>query len=452
VDKTTFGNNELLENSSQKLLRGLSLVLGILFYYPVIVLIRKFVFKEDGFILGILLLFFCIYIGNLSSRTFGKKKVFGKKRIVPLLLVVVPALICLIIFYSYEYTRIIYETFVASLFYISSSISYYKDKFSRVRSNVLVRVTIIGIVSLLFCVFIKDFKYLKVYFEVIMFVELFFVLLLLNQKGVEEFVLKKSLSDQLPENIRSFNFVLVVLVFGLILILSNIRFVAVEFSNLLLFLSVKIVGLVFTIIKWLSSNQVLPKNMGKIPNSVNLTKSGQVDMTYKIVGWLTAIIFLIIFVRLIPVFIRVLPKVFSSLFKIFQGAFSIKSYNDTSEYTDINMSIKPKNKKQVTKLSKSIIKDLKKKLKTIKDPVLIVRYNYLIVLCELISKGIHIKESDTSWQIAAKSEAIGGIKECFSQITACYNDVRYGQSFLDEEGITMIKEKYNTLIKILNEK
>ncbi len=300
---------------------------------------------------------------------------------------------------------------------------------------------------------------LKWYFYSILYSYILFYLVLKNQEDIDSNIYSKKYIQKsiLPRNMRGFNLIAVIALYGIILLLFNLKTVVMA----LLDAGRKIIGYIILAVLWIlehifpagesvqQSNQPAPADFGFFGGSEEAVR----PFLNLLGNTLKAFILLYVLYKLLPFLAKKAAALIKKLAALLKKAFSQRpATSPADEYDDEAEIIKPEKEAKKQRNLKKSIEGARRDLGKITDPVERIRLMYGILLKMLEACGIGLEKSDTTTEIYRKSGRIGKLPEPFLPVTSLYNKVRYGGDIPDKAGLAEYEMKYNEASGIIKGK
>lgn len=466
------------------ILRLLAVTTISIFIYPPVLVVRIVAFRNDGGVAGFLYYMMLILSGFLVGNFADRKKcvIYDKIIKVPLvkfalfnldktksernisavvayLTSVVPILTTVLFFHSYGIFRVLFEAVFALIPYFISIKGAFRS-FADILSNVVAYTGFILIsLSMEAAYFFRPALYLKPYLYVISYFYILAYLILKNQEDIDRniFVKKHVEKSILPKNMRSFNTYAVVVLFAAILLLFNLK----SFVMVLLKMTGRIFRYVITAVLWIM-NHLNPIGKGEAsqvaPPTVNFEFHGVFEI-HPFRNFLSHVLqsFILLYTvyHIVMAIIRKAPALISRLAALLRRIFTWKEAEAASkiqDYDEETETVIPRKDHNKYRELRNRIRNAKRELKSIYDPVERIRYIYGSVIGMLGIFGIVIDKSDTTAEIHFKSSTINGIDPPLLQLTESYNLVRYGDCIPDTISLKYVENNYNIIVQFLNQK
>lgn len=464
------------------LLRFLALLAVNIFIYSAAAVLRSVIFGNDGEI-GSLVFYTAVFAAGFvlsgvlldESRRLYKKiselavirfltfamKADDKPRFVASAAVhaslLLPVLAAVLVYRGKGFFVTLFEAAFVMLSYLIT-IKKRRAGFSEIMSS---RRNLTGLIVTLLSaevtVFVKNAGHLRPWLYAAACAYIFLYLILKNQEDIDENIFDKKHIEKsiLPRNLRSFNTKVVIVLFLAIMLLFNLKSVALWL--------IKLVGWIsFYILKFLIwlSNLLLPG--GAVEMNQPAQQQGGVqfgEMITEVHPWSNFVwniikYFLVIYIvwSLVCFLARKSGAVARRLWEYLKKLISWDRENreiQTGDYKDETEIVKPLRDGEGRHAMRAAMKRTRRGLKSIDDPVERVRFIYASILELLGIYGIKTEKSDTTFDILGKALSINGIEAPLKEVTHVYNAVRYGSSVPGPEALARTEERYNETVGLL---
>jgi hypothetical protein len=443
------------ERVKEEALKGMAYVAIMLFYYPVLAAARTFFFKSNEGPGGLVLALFLVVLGILAGVFILKDDEYRFVR-EPLAnaAVLVPILIAVLSNIHGGWLRMLLEVPPAFLLYFLGLRGYslrYGDVLNRERVNMGIFFLAVALIA---SSYLPAIKYLQGQFFLYAYLAMAITLLIRNQENLERFLRRDTGSAMIPKNIRGYNAFYVLVVFGLILLLFNFKGIVLFVFDVSGQIIKFVFGIIYKILQLLlpdrseGARQAAPQKM--FPFSV------EEDTTHPLLSFLYKVVFYFILLYLLYRLFPLLGRALKTLFRTFMNW--IKRFltridsgyaRESEDYSDEIEQIKPMEKGGHRNRLKRKIRNLKRDLKSIRDPAEKVRFIYSILLHILMNRNVDIRNTDTTGEILHKARAIAEIDPYFTEVTDIYDTVRYGDRIPDEPKVHRSEEDYEKISGIL---
>ena len=368
---------------------------------------------------------------------------------------ILPILISTILFFQKGFLRAVYESVVALVFYVIGLKTSYLDYDAIFGSKKFAAGIFVFGGYLIITTYFEGFTCFKVVFTILAFTFILFSLLLQNQSNLDMVFIRKDRNlPTIPENIRRYNGLVVLLFFISILILFNLK-------NIVVF-ALKIAGMIMEIVGWLLLKLMLllypipeKSEPGQTRQQVpffgdeNTPQNPWIGLIYNVIFYL---IFFYALYKLIPILHKAVMKAIVKLanfLKKLLGKLIKDSVQEVGDYYDEVEVIKPSDEEiDPRKLNKKL-RSLKRDLSKITDPIEKVRYLYALVILSLKSRNLEIKSSDTTGEILCKSKKIQGLDSHMKGFTMSYNKVRYGDRIPTPAEVAAVEKDYSRALEVM---
>jgi len=272
-------------------------------------------------------------------------------------------------------------------------------------------------------------------------------MLIKSEENIDEVFMYRGVEiPEVQRSIRKQNSKLIILLYGVILIMFNIKdFLAATLKFLLLIYVKASIFVMYLLSKLLSTSdggssdggsqaQQLPFEPGKSDKFLNylFTAIAVIIIIFAIYKALPKVI------KAISQFIAYVKALFTRVLKIKENKYDDSECVEIVEITKQTVDNKVKKKKKINLISI---------LKKTTDPTKRIRLMYQIILSEFGRRGIDIAASDTTGQVVEKAAGIELVENEIENITSIYEKVRYGEEPPQNQALTSMEEGY---IRILS--
>lgn len=332
---------------------------------------------------------------------------------------------------------------------IMSNVSVYAGLFILVISLELTNISI---------TFFSDISYLKPWLFGVSYFFIFAFLVVRNQEDIDSNIFDKKHIEKsiLPKNLRSFNTIAVCVVFIVILLMFNLKAVIIAIMGLIGKLTVLAIKLWLWII-----DKLIPLSGDTQGNG--LPGNGLLDTGIQTISPVSNFILNIIrnfflyyiIYRVVLAVIRIVPKVSRRLASLLKKLFSLErgdKADANSDYIDETETVIPERKSKDRIEGSRNVRQGRKDLRQIKDPVLKVRYMFSIILKTLPQAGVQPDRSDTPAELVRKAGISHDISDGLSPFTTIYNQVRYGEKVPDREMLNDAELNFNKTLEVMEHK
>lgn len=423
--------------------------------YPAVLIARTFFYNSEGLFSNLIINLLMLSVGYLIPYLVKRLKTLRFKKMVPLFSLLILITIGFIKFSSEGFERIGFEVVMGILFYLIGN---------KIRNNIFSSFIFdhkfkIGVfifpATLILSLYNKDFLVLKPYILTLTYLFIGIFILQRNENKLEWAFNQNGVdAAAFSTKIRSYNGRLSLLVFAIIVMLSNIkalkevfefclRTLAVGFSKLILLISY-LISLLFA-----KTQGTPPQGQKGLTEMIGTQKPSLAGLIQDIL--IKAVVMYIIY-KLLPVIWRKLRLGVVLLIKYLKKLITNWKQNqveNNDEYVDsseiLQLSINRKEKSILKQKKRNKEKDFNK----ITDPIERIRCIYRILLEKIQFKRVVIKNSDTTGEIYAKALKIDGIKFSFKDITDIYNVVRYKEEAPGVEEIEKAEMNFSVISDII---
>lgn len=455
-----------------------------LFILPVVLLLRVLIFGNSGGLAAVILYFAILSAGFIAARLVLKEdaayfetaahwpllrlllyffNVKEKGRLVSnmagFLSVILPVAAAAALYGGKGIPRLAFEIFFLILPYwisIKNANKIYSDIFANQIALFGFFITAAAIIA---SNYLQEANHLKWYFYTILYIYILIYLVLRNQEDIDSNIYSKKYIQKsiLPKNMRGFNLIAVLGLYGAILLFFNLKAVVLA----LLGVGAKIIGYVALGVLWVMQH-IFPAEGSSRLNTPQTPADfgffgGSEEALHPFLNLLSntikAFILLYVLYKLLPFLMKKAAALIRKLAELLKRTYGRRlSTSDTNEYDDETETIKPdKEIKKQRSLRKSI-DGARLDLGKITDPVERIRRMYGILLKMLEANGIVLERSDTTSDIFRKSSRIDRLPEPFLPVTNLYNEVRYGEGVPDNASLSSYEIKYNEISSIIKRK
>lgn len=458
------------------ILRITALAAVFIFLYPPVLAARASLFKTDGglygFALAVLFGAAGFLMGEISRKSsyefidrllsnpvwsyFVNKNTAkaAAEKIIVYSTMFIPVIAAYIIYRAESSFRVALEMAAAFVFYFNGLRSGFLPFNEILHHKKMIVGAFLIVISLGVSYYYKGCLYLKPVILGFGYAFTMICLLVKNQDSLDYYISINKGVDKagVPKNVRSYNIVITTILFVSIILLFNLKSIVIFMLG--------IAGEVIRFILWLFyklMSLVAPgagnSGMGQPPGSMAPFSGKQANPLYNLIYNIVGnFIFLYIIYRALLAFTgnikSLIARFIGYLRKHFNRLFLLKDETG-NDYTDEIEVLKPEDMDIDGGKVRKKLRNMKKDLKGITDPVEKIRYLYGITLGMLIGKGIDIRKSNTTGEIYAKSLRIKGIENYFSKITVTYDSVRYGDKIPDSLEVSDIEGSYSKTIEML---
>ena len=446
------------------LLKYIAMVGAVSSFYPVILTTRLIFFKTSGkwvdFLLSAAIFIFGLLTGSLmafgksrlaarNSPTVSKKKLYWNliSMLIRLAAFSIPAALVLKVYSSEWIMRILFELLMAAVLYIISLRVQYKYTRILNRATLIIGILLVSI-TLLVVSFSSAYAHLRGTALFAGYLLMASAMIVRNQVRLDNVFTKdgRDIHD-IPKSIRTYNTMILVLVFVFTILLFNLKWIVMSLLG--------IAGVVLQAAVWLAYKLMsmlfikgghatpLPPHSPNTAMQSGSSNNGIISIILNILAVLTSLYAAYIFARQ-------LFSSFLSLWKKLLVKLSNADGDEIDDYKDEIGIVKPegfsKGRKKIKKRS------IKKDLKEITDPVKKIRYLYHAIIEALINRDIDIQKSDTTGEICMKSEQAEGAIDYVHTATAVYDKVRYGNEVPKLSEVSQVETSYAKLANILKKR
>lgn len=429
------------------------------FLYPVVLIARALLFKNDGGVRSLSFAFLLMVSGFLCGMfIIGNGPGSVSKLIFAYSTTVIPVAIALAIYPGKGIIAALFEAVPAFLFYFIGMRGNFLE-FHSILSNKRIITGILLIVASLFAAaYLKDCIYLKPYIFISANVFIILSLVIKNQFNLEYniFTRKYVNTTGVLKHIRSYNTMIIFFMFVLILALFNFKNTVMYLFNIAGMVLKKVIWLMFKLISLLSFSKTDEgmSSISGLPPGLAEGEGISSPLLEQVIRVLVFFFILYILYHLILVIIDKIKSLFSTIIRFIEKLFTLykdSGYMEVTDYDDEIETIKPSPVKRGIIRVKSRKRNMKKNLSKIADPVEKVRSAYCIVLGMLVNKNIAIDRCDTTGEIYRKSLKIEGIINYFKKLTDTYEKVRYGDKIPETGEVAEAESAYSSIVKTVKE-
>jgi len=425
----------------ERVMKFIALLNIFIFLYPVFMTFRFFAFDNRINVLDSIMPLLTMFFGLWATKYICRKEYYFTTRLLSYVAVAVPVMVCLGVYHETGIFRSIFEAFVTSIFYIIGSVNFSKGyrevyRTNTLGANVIVLTAVFIIVNIVPALIpVRDVVFIFILFNIPV------TMLIMSEENIDEVFLTRGVEiPEVQRSIRKENIKLVAILYGVILVLFNIKdlltvilkfcFLAyINISFFIMYLISKLFSVKGDSSNGNASNALPPMEPGEPNNTANII--------YVIVS--VAVIILILY-KLIPKLI----KGIAALIKYIKSKLSTKTKVNESRYNDNECEEIVEITKQSTdswfKRKKKV--NLFSMLRKSKDPAERIRLMYKIILTEIGKNGVAVVVSDTSGQILEKVQPIEELKNNLVNITPIYEKVRYGEEMPDIKSVGAVEEGF----------
>jgi hypothetical protein len=425
------------------------------FIYPITLIIRAAFFKSEGILFNVIIDILILLTGFVILKIVGRLKQSFFKRLLPYLALAILIVIGAAAFYNSGFVRAFFEILILLLFYIIGYRikSKYLDNFfsdGRFKFGIFLIA-----VSLIISFYFKHFITLKPYILVFTYIYIGVFILERNRNKLEWAFKQNGVDGSVfSTKIRSFNGKLTLLVFIIIVLLSNIKGLKLIFEYCL-----KLLGLAFLKINYyiaLLLSLLLQKTDSNAPEKqdpqIVKFETNKPSLWDLIQDILIKAVLLYLVYKFLPVILRKLKQGFLFLIKYLKKLLTNLKQSQTEnndEYVDSMEILEMKVSRKENDNLKHKKKRTKKDFNKIDDPVERVRLIYKILIEKIQNKRVNIKTSDTTGEIYLKSMQIEGIQSSFKELTDIYDTVRYKDEVPSKDEINKAEKNYDLVCDII---
>lgn len=464
------------------LLRLMAFLAVNIFIYSAAAVLRSVIFGNDGEI-GALVFYAAVFAagfvvsGILLDENHGIYKKIGNFTVVRFLTfsrkaddrtrfiasaavhitLLLPVLAAVLTYGRKGFFRALFEAVFVTLSYLITV----KKRYAPFSAMLSARYNLTGLIVMLAsaetATLVKSAAHLKPWLYAAACTYIFFYLILKNQEDIDENIFDKKHIEKsiLPRNLRSFNTKVVIALFLAIMLLFNLKSVALWL--------IKLAGwITFYTMKFLIWLTGLFFSVSKVENTPPGPSPGGMqfgEMITEIHPWSNFIwnvikYFLILYAVwglgcfLVRRFGAVARRLWEYLKKLVAWGGETREIQ-TGDYRDESEIVKPPREGDGRHAIRAAMKRTRRSLKNINDPVERIRFIYGSILELLGIYGIKTEKSDTTLDILSKALSIDGIEAPLREVTHVYNGVRYGGSIPGPETLARTEERYNETVGLL---
>lgn len=448
-------------------LNCLAVLSVLLFSYPIVSMlllltgqrqgIASFLFTVPVILWGFLGYLCRFWLARLTQR--GKLPVPVRK-----LLTICITVIPLVSFLGWN-DSILFSVLMGVLCAVAFSLgNYYAPKpFQNIYHPLLfvwgIAINLICLAILWFWSFSEYCPYQVELFVLVFLIETLFYLLIQNQANIEYLMeRRKHRLEYLPQKIRYYNILLLLVVFALILLLFLAKDWIVDLLELLKQAGRQLAAAFLAFLSFLSdlfrSDSVPPATeqgeLGAAPPGSNSAEERYEWLLVFVI--IAAVVFLVIYRKVILNWLGKCFKSFLALLKkLFLKESAFSAFQDQSDYyydhvEDISSTRKDASESQ--EASCSNLRQWKKACKKyfkMKDPVERFRYGYRLANCWLSLKGADLLPSDTTLEILQKGKSYYQ-NTISDEITENYNQYRYQELPLPPDSLSLMDQLLRSFI------
>ncbi len=468
---TTENGKSNIENI---MLRILSVLAVNVFIYAGIIMLRAFIFHDDGgaasAVLYAVFVCFAHALGSfLISRDILLLKRMGATKFVRFVtfmlnireserfisslavwgLIVVPAAVTVIVYGRFSIERVIFELIPMATAYIVPL------KQSRLSPARIMNSTSIfaGMSIMVICLelpyLVNRLAYLRPLYFIAAYFIIFAFLVIKNQEDIENQIFSKKHIDKsvLPKNLRRFNLTMVCFVFVITLLLFNLKTIVVYILNL----ARQIIDLVFRAFLWVIENLLTETATGGSVTQGSIIYgygSRPLPFLNLITNVLKYFVILYLAYKLIFAIVVRIPSFIAKIIGIVKKMFGINNSTEAyaeSDFVDLTEIVLPDVRDLPKRAKKKKCKA--KSLNQITDPVEKVRHMYGNILGMLPMRGIKPENTDTVREIVVKASENVEVQDSLSPFTEIYEQVRYGEVVPDTDTLARAQTYYDGLLK-----
>lgn len=418
----------------------LALINIFLFLYPVFIALRYYLFNSTGGFPGVTFAVFSMFFGLFATKFICRKEYYFTTRLLSYLAILIPVIFSGLVYLPSGTLRIVYESVIAGIFYIFGSVNFSKSYGEIYNSKTLGANVIILTAVLLLANIVTAIKPVRGLIFIFVLFNIPIAMSIISEVNIDEVFLKRGVEiPEVQRSIRKQNFKLVAILYGIILVLFNIKDLLSAILRFILLTYIKINIFIMYLISLLFENKDKSSG-GSDQGSMNLPmEPGEGSKTANVLFTVVAVI-LILFILY-----KLLPKIFKAiveLIRYIKSKISRKIKINENRYNDNEC----EEIIEITKQSSDSWLKRKKRanlfslLRKTHDPAQRVRLMYRIILNELGKKGIKVSASDTAGQVVRKAQAKDSLGAYLEGVTSVYEKVRYGEEVPDTGSIKKVEE------------
>jgi hypothetical protein len=409
-----------------------------IFSYPVFIILRYYVFNTSGGVVGAALVLFSIFFGLFATKFICRKEYYFTTRLLSYCSIIIPVLVAIGIYHGTGALRIIYESVTAGVFYIIGSLNFsksYSEIYSTktLSSNVVILTAVFILVNI-----VKALNPVRSIIFVFVILNIPIAMALISEGNIDQVFLKRGVEiPEVQRSIRKANIKLVAILYGLILVLFNIKDLLSAALKFILLTYIKLNFFIMYLISLLFANK--DGSSGNQQADMNLpVDPGNGKTANNLFTFVAVILIIFILYKLIPKLFRAIVN----LIRFIKSKLSKKIKINDNRYNDNECEEIIEITKQSTdswwKRRKRL--NLFSMLKKTHDPAERVRLIYRIILGELGKKGVVVAVSDTTGQVTQKAQSSDKLKIDLKSVTPIYEKVRYGEEVPNTDSIRSMEE------------
>lgn len=375
------------------------------------------------------------------------------------IIALLPVLAAFFIFIRHGIYRTAFEMIAAIIIY-SVALRYSQSNFSQILNN---RNVYAGFITLALCLellyILENLAYLKPWLLAISYFFILIYLLIKNQEDIDNNIFDKKHIEKsiLPRNLRRLNTFWVCVLFLAIVLLFNLKPLAIFLLQLLIKISIYLAAAFM----WLSGHLLQSSDGAQQLGSgggLGFFGAGiEIIQPFKnlITNAFRNAVALYIFYRLLLLLIRWVPGLALRVFNLIKKLFAFKKGEntlETTDYSDESEMVRPIHKIEQSRHLNKRIRKSRRTLKSISDPAEKVRYMYASIMEMLPMLGIRAEQSDTTADILKKTAAAVDISSELSPFTGIYNQVRYGDKIPDGEVLVKAEGHFDKTVEVIGQK
>jgi hypothetical protein len=299
--------------------------------------------------------------------------------------------------------------------------------------------------------------HLRPYLFIGAYVYILIFLIIRNQEDIDDNIYDRKNIEKsiLPRNMRSFNTLVVFVLFSAILILFNLKSAVLWLMNIAGRITVLLAG----VLLWLAG-LIFPDTEGREPQDMpppdfGFFGNGSADIhpLYNFIfNIIKYFILLYLIYRLLFFLIWRIPAIAEKIAGLLGKLFSWgrdDGRREPRDYDDETEIVKPQRERDVRRALRTMFKNAGRDLKSITDPVERIRFIYASLLEMLGIYGIPTEKSDTTLDILKKALVIKGMEEPLCEVTQVYNGVRYGSRVPGPETLLDTEARYREAAELM---
>lgn len=416
----------------------LALINIFLFFYPVFIPLRYYIFDTSGGFTCAVFALVSLFFGLFATRFICRKEYYFTTRLLSYCAILIPVIATAVVFHGNGTLRSIFESVVAGCFYIIGSVNFsrsYGEIYSSktTGTNVFILTAVFILVNI-----VSSIHPVRGLIFIFVILNIPITMVLKSEGNIDEVFLKRGVEiPEVQRSIRKANLKLVAILYGIILVLFNIKDLLSVVLRFILLTYIKINLFIMYLISLLFANKD-GASQGQ-QGSMNLpVEPGDGNKTANTLFTIVAVI-LIIFILY-----KLIPKLFKAiaeLIRFIKSKLKRKIKIDDNRYEDNECEeiIEITRQSSDSWMKRRKRNNLYSLLKKTHDPAERVRLIYRIILNELGKKGIGVAASDTAGQVAKKAHSKDELKASLESVTSIYEQVRYGEVIPDAASISKVE-------------